>query len=146
MYNLSKCQKWIQSHCCKLLLLEFVRSVLMTLTVSIFKLIICATVPLLCLNTYLYLILEVGLHRRMSFNCPTRYIDPAGFWTYCVNGCGIENFIWQLVPRCDDALAEECCSSNCSTSLYSNFVLVTSQTVCFVATFKKFLFVIILKV
>ena len=30
-----------------------------------------------------YLILdEVGLCRRMSFNCPTRYIDPAGFWTY----------------------------------------------------------------
>jgi len=32
------------------------------------------------LNTYL--LDEVGLHRRMSFNCPTRYIDPAGFWTY----------------------------------------------------------------
>jgi len=30
--------------------------------------------------TYTYLILdEVGLRRRMSFNCPTRYIDPASF-------------------------------------------------------------------
>jgi len=23
-----------------------------------------------------------------------------------INGCGIDNFIWQLVPRRDDALAE----------------------------------------
>jgi len=62
------------------------------------------------------------------------------FRLYCIWNCEFlnkKNFIWQLVPRCDNALAEKCWSIHCSTSLYSNFVLVTSQTVCVVATFKQ---------
>jgi len=90
---------------------------------------------------------------KMSFCIYTWYLMKSGFIDEClsiaplvtsiqpvfehINGCGIHNFIWQLVPRCDGALVEKCWSSHCSTSLYSNFALVTSQTVYNVATFKK---------
>ena len=35
------------------------------------------------------------------------------------NGCGIDNFIWQLVPICDDALAD-LIHQDYSAPLFSN--------------------------
>jgi len=49
------------------------------------------------LLTYLILeVDEVGLCRRMSFNCPSRYIDPAGCWT-CPYVASIQRYIKILV-------------------------------------------------
>jgi len=86
-----------------------------------------------------------------TFMCITWYLMKSGLVDEClsivplvasiqpvfehINGCGVDNFLCRVA--CYKMWRRVGWSSHYYTSPYSNFVLVTSQTVRIVATFKK---------